>query len=294
MSGSYGSTYDVLWSASNCNLNGGTGSGGAVQGTVTDAICCDYLVDKCKVISDYAQCNADDTCKWESSRSNWQAARCVLNRDRKNNVCCQEANIKQNCVDMMKGICPSRWQVNRECCPAPYNKYADILSADQPHLVCCNAPCEAIEKAFNGQEANYTQGTPAVAGKTHCSATMSDNCGPQARSYMGQMMGSHGGLGGMGLDPKMLSQLMGMPVSKPMDIGQVIPGMGGSTGMNGGLTLAALNGMGFGSSKDSHVEEITVDDFFDAIIDGLDNDKDVFEYNKEINSDSWFGKQVCF
>merc|ERR1719470_201058 len=104
----------------------------------------------------------------------------------------------------------------------------------------------------------------------------------------------YGGYGG-GMDTNMLSQLMGMPVTKPQSIGQIIPGMGSGmgpkTGLDGGLTLAALQNMGFGSSKDSHVDEITVDDFFDAIIEALDNDKDVFEYNKEINSDSWFGKQ---
>merc|ERR1719500_1051296 len=93
------------------------------------------------------------------------------------------------------------------------------------------------------------------------------------------------------MDPAMLSQLMGMPVGESIDLGKVIPSMAGGTGMNGGATLAALQGMGFGSSKDSHVEEITVDDFFDAIIEALDNDKDVFEYNKEVNSDAWFGKQ---
>merc|ERR1719154_1002532 len=58
-----------------------------------------------------------------------------------------------------------------------------------------------------------------------------------------------------------------------------------------GASLAALEALGHGSSRDDHVDEITVDDFFDAIIESLDNDKDVFEYNKEINSDSWFGKQ---
>merc|ERR1719508_220690 len=82
-----------------------------------------------------------------------------------------------------------------------------------------------------------------------------------------------------------------MPVNKPMEIGKVSGMMGGNTGLDGGLTLQALESMGFGSSKDEHVDEITVDDFFDAIIESLDNDKDVFEYNKEINSDSWFGKQ---
>merc|ERR1719315_568161 len=91
----------------------------------------------------------------------------------------------------------------------------------------------------------------------------------------------------------MISQLLGMPTGAgdSLDLGKVIPGMAGNTGLDGGATLAALQGMGFGSSKDSHVEEITVDDFFDAIIEALDNDKDVFEYNKEVNSDAWFGKQ---
>merc|ERR1711872_888956 len=89
----------------------------------------------------------------------------------------------------------------------------------------------------------------------------------------------------------MLSQLMGMPVGESIDLGKVIPGMAGGTGLDGGATLAALQGLGFGASKKDHVDEITVDDFFDAIIEALDNDKDVFEYNKEINSDSWFGKQ---
>merc|ERR1719158_2055607 len=106
-------------------------------------------------------------------------------------------------------------------------------------------------------------------------------------------LGGLGGLGGGGLDSSMISQLLGLPVGEgeSYDLGKVIPGMAGGTGLDGGATLAALQGLGFGSSKESHVDEITVDDFFDAIIEALDNDKDVFEYNKEINSDSWFGKQ---
>ena len=62
--------------------------------------------------------------------------------------------------------------------------------------------------------------------------------------------------------------------------------------MDNALGLALLEDIGFGKSRDSHVDEITVDDFFDAIIEALDNDKDVFEYKKEVNADSWFGKQV--
>merc|ERR1712112_424276 len=113
------------------------------------------------------------------------------------------------------------------------------------------------------------------------------------RSFLsGLMGGGAGGFGGgAGLDPSMLSKLMGMPVGESIDLGKVIPGMAGGTGLDGGATLAALQGLGFGASKKDHVDEITVDDFFDSIIEALDNDKDVFEYNKEINSDSWFGKQ---
>merc|ERR1712142_1216806 len=161
---------------------------------------------------------------------------CKANRDKANNVCCKNPDLDKvdNCVDLMSGRCPKAWQVPRDCCPAPNDKYAYMLTCDSKRsdLICCNAPCTS-----------------------------------------------------------MLSQLMGMPVGESIDLGKVIPGMAGGTGLDGGAALAALQGLGFGASKKDHVDEITVDDFFDAIIEALDNDKDVFEYNKEINSDSWFGKQ---
>ena len=312
------STQAVLWSSQNCNTLGGAS---VVRGTVTDAICCNSTADndKCKAISSnnnhhlqhqQQQCEAEDTCNWiyfgVESRY-----RCVLNRDRKNNVCCQAADIKQNCVDMMAGRCPKAWQIPSDCCPDPYNKYADVLltSASRSDLVCCNAPCRAIEQAWNGNQ------SAGISGKSQCTAMLSENCAPAKRGYMQDMMAmqmgggaGHMGYGGMGqqggygqnmyggggggLPMDMISQLMGMPVSQPMEVGKVMGMMGGNTGLDGGLTLQALEQMGFGSSKDEHVDEITVDDFFDAIIESLDNDKDVFEYNKEINSDSWFGKQV--
>merc|ERR1719312_1149283 len=97
------------------------------------------------------------------------------------------------------------------------------------------------------------------------------------------------------MDINSLSMMLGMPVQQPMNIGQLLSGLGGMGGMglsNDDKNLAALKNLGYGSSKDSHVDEITVDDFFDALIEALDNDKDVYEYNKEISSDSWFGKQA--
>merc|ERR1712212_1067840 len=231
-----------------------------------------------------------------------------------NNVCCKNPELEKldNCVDMMAGRCPSAWQVPRDCCPAPNDKYAFMLSTDpsRSDLICCNAPCTAIEQAWRGEEGNMTAGVAPVPGKSHCTAdgaqmpaAVRENCAPAKRSLLASLLGGGGGglggLGGLGgghgggLDPSMISQLLGMPVGAgdSLDLGKVIPGMAGNTGLDGGATLAALQGLGFGSSKDSHVDEITVDDFFDAIIEALDNDKDVFEYNKEINSDSWFGKQ---
>merc|ERR1712096_511887 len=93
----YSSTRDVLWSPANCNPLGG----GAVQGTVTDAICCNGTygqADKCYDLTE-SNCKNEDTCHW--MRIGYKS-KCVLNRDRKSNVCCQAADIKQNCVDLMK------------------------------------------------------------------------------------------------------------------------------------------------------------------------------------------------
>merc|ERR1712042_150910 len=229
---------------------------------------------------------------------------CKANRDKANNVCCKNPDLDkvENCVDLMSGRCPKAWQVPRDCCPAPNDKYAYMLTCDSKRsdLICCNAPCTAIEQAWRGSEGNLTAGIHPVPGRSRCTAdgsqmptAVKENCAPGKRSFLsGLMGGGAGGFGGgAGLDPSMLSQLMGMPVGESTDLGKVIPGMAGGTGLDGGATLAALQGLGFGASKKDHVDEITVDDFFDAIIEALDNDKDVFEYNKEINSDSWFGKQ---
>jgi len=282
---------DVLWNRKNCNLSGGRN---VVRGVVTDAVCCNATSSyggvahpKCLGLDRYS-CADEDTCYWRHGR-------CLLNRDKKNNVCCEESNIMGNCVDVMAAKCPKEWQVPSDCCPAPYDKYATVLSA-APGKVCCNAPCAAIELAWRGKQGNATEGIPPVAPKTHCRADVifaessGKKCSPAAKSYFNSMAG----MGGM--DINSLSLMLGMPVQQPMDIGQLLSGMGGLGGVgfvsNDDKNLAALKNLGYGSSKDSHVDEITVDDFFDALIEALDNDEDVYEYNKEINSDSWFGKQA--
>merc|ERR1719222_372001 len=44
-------------------------------------------------------------------------------------------------------------------------------------------------------------------------------------------------------------------------------------------------------AKEGHVEEISMDDFMDTLIEALDTDADVFESDRQITSDPWFGKQ---
>merc|ERR1712059_88937 len=69
-------------------------------------------------------------------------------------------------------------------------------------------------------------------------------------------------------------------------------GLGGSglAGLGAGPLAAASMEMTDGDSKDDHVEELTIDDFFLQMIDAFDNDQNVFEYAGEHNSDPWYGK----
>merc|ERR1719233_671934 len=58
------------------------------------------------------------------------------------------------------------------------------------------------------------------------------------------------------------------------------------------MGVNSLESIGVGQSKEHHTEEITVDDIMDVLIESLSKDKDVFDYNREINSDPWFQKQA--
>merc|ERR1719209_764242 len=44
-------------------------------------------------------------------------------------------------------------------------------------------------------------------------------------------------------------------------------------------------------AKEEGEEEISMDDFMDTLIEALDTDADVFESDRQITSDPWFGKQ---
>merc|ERR1719206_93195 len=202
---------------------------------------------KCNILEKNS-CNAEDNCKWHDPGRNikchtaynrllpecLERPSCKLNRDSRNNVCCKNPDLEKvdNCVNLMAGRCPSAWQVPRDCCPAPYDKYANMLTTDHTRtdLVCCNAPCTAIEQAWRGVEGNATVGVSPVPGKAHCTANgdqmpaaVKVNCAPGAKSLLASLMGGGGGsyglgglggLGGGGLDSSMISQLLGLPVGE--------------------------------------------------------------------------------
>ena len=162
----------VLWNEDNCNLQGVNDD--VVYGTPTDAICCNNIFtdifqnsttnsvnslhpvwNECSKLDSADKCDMNDRCLWVS---NGAEGVCRENRDAVNNVCCRPGEIMENCQALLNGKCPSGWAVPTECCPPPYDKYAGRLDTESEDTVCCNAPCTAIELAFNG---NATQGIVA-------------------------------------------------------------------------------------------------------------------------------------
>merc|ERR1712013_330627 len=90
------------------------------------------------------------------------------------------------------------------------------------------------------------------------------------------------------MDMNMQLATMGMFGGGPLSGGRVIGGYGAVDvpGM-GYMNVMDLDNM----SDEGHVEEISMDDFMDTLIEALDTDADVFESDRQITSDLWFGKQ---
>merc|ERR1712200_125181 len=93
------------------------------------------------------------------------------------------------------------------------------------------------------------------------------------------------------LPPDVVHNMFGMNPGKQMSFGIANEGFG-FTGMSPQMGVNSLESIGVGQSKEHHTEEITVDDIMDVLIESLSKDKDVFDYNREINSDPWFQKQA--
>merc|ERR1719234_42158 len=313
---------DTLWNNANCNLNGT-----AVKGQTVDAVCAN-VADICKEKTDSSTCASSgctwlsrlDVCRWGTyedgclsrttsddcgtDRCKWEGGSCMWNRDAQNNVCLHPPtghttlpDATRNCADILKGRCPLSGEVPTGCCLEEHSKY-EMLLESTPGFVCCNAPCTSLE-------ASYAAGTQVhlfaltevttvtghvVANETLCNGRMgSILCAPGMRSYFGSQNTNRGG--GM-MDRNMQMSTMGMYGGRPMYGGRVVGGYGtiGMPGMGfmNQVDLDAEEGL---DTKEGHVEEISMDDFMETLIEALDTDADVLESDRQITSDPWFGKQ---
>merc|ERR1712112_219007 len=123
-----------------------------------------------------------------------------------------------------------------------------------------------------------------VTNQTVCNGNMGSTlCAPGMRSYFGPY--SRGGGGGL-MDCNMQMSTMGMCGGKPMYGGSLV----GGYGMIGLPEMDFMNKVDL-DSKNGHVEEISIDDFMETLIEALDTDADVFESDRTITSDTWFGKK---
>merc|ERR1711934_856061 len=286
---------DTLWNRANCNEDGT----GAIKGLVVDAVCAN-AADICPSKTDSRSCGSSVGCSWDAGvckwdkgggcqsrtteedcgadRCKWEGGSCIWNRDAQNNVCLHPPSSRntlpdatKNCADMLKGKCPMSWEVPTGCCLEASHK-----AGAKVHLF-------ALTEVITGTGL-------VVANQTVCNGNMGSTlCAPGMRSYFGAY--SMGGGGGL-MDKNMQMSTMGMYGGKPMYGGRVIGGYGtiGLPGM-GFMNQVDLDSEEGLNSKEGHVEEISMDDFMETLIEALDTDADVFESDRQISSDPWFGKQ---
>jgi len=312
---------DTLWNRANCNEDGT----GAIKGLVVDAVCAN-AADICPSKTDSRSCGSSVGCSWDAGvckwdkgggcqsrtteedcgadRCKWEGGSCIWNRDAQNNVCLHHPSshttlpdATKNCADILKGKCPPSWEVPTGCCLEEHSKY-ELLLTSTPGFVCCNAPCTSLEASHKAGAkvhlfalTEVTTGTGlVVANQTVCNGNMGSTlCAPGMRSYFGAY---HRGGGGGLMDKNMQMSTMGIYGGRPMYGGRVIGGYGtiGLPGM-GFMNQVDLDGEESLDAKEGHVEEISMDDFMDTLIEALDTDADVFESDRQITSDPWFGKQ---
>jgi hypothetical protein len=109
-------------------------------GKVSDAVCCkDNFCNAAKSEADCKAGNKQFLCAWANGQ-------CRSYRDASNNVCCQ-SEVKDACDKVVKGICPTDWQVPENCCSVTARKWNGTLIGVKPGFVCCNAPCTEMQKS---------------------------------------------------------------------------------------------------------------------------------------------------
>jgi len=257
-----GVSADFLWTEANCP---------ASVGNVTDSICCGAETF-CEPLTTESACVSGDAaiyCQWNAT----ETVKCAPSVDRQSNVCCQGQETN-TCSSLFAGLCPEEFQVKKECCQgdAVLTKYSFLKTANDDELVCCNAPCAAMERA----------GCPLTA-----------KCAPSQRSYsMGhpyQALGFNHHYGGGG----------GYPNNH--QYGQILygTGFGHDRHYKRRHRKNRKHGSGYSDddkdkdydySKEHHVDEITVDDLFLMMIDSMEKEADVKVYDSDITSDPYLGK----
>nr|XP_040583726.1 glycine-rich cell wall structural protein 1.8-like [Lepeophtheirus salmonis] len=169
------------------------------------------------------------------------------------------------CMAVSRGICPTDHEVPSGCCSSMGAKWDGILSVNKTGYVCCNTPCHDMEKL--GCE---------VPPRCH------------ERSHKGLDYGQ------LGFKSGLLDNYLNGPY--PTEIGQVVPGLIAPPPLYGGYGdeyKGDFPGQGlhdYDDSEDKHVEEITVDDLMNSLIEALSADDDVYSYDKVMTSDPLFKK----
>merc|ERR1712243_470331 len=238
---------DFLWTEANCP---------AAVGNVTDSICCGEAF--CGSFLRESDCHSetDDAALY----CVWKEGKCSAVTDRKSNVCCLGEGMS-SCASILNGRCPESFQVKKECCRgAEFNKFAFLETANDDELVCCNAPCAAMEKA-------------------NCPLT--DQCAPSKKSW-----GLHHPLLAHGFHPRGYGGF-------DHKFGTILYGTGFGRDY-------PRRRRGYGHRHDpyetdyeknhDHVGEITVDDLMLTLVDILEKQSDVKVYDADITSDPYLGK----
>jgi len=233
----------------------------------------------CSASTNELDCEEDEKglyCHWVEPDDSESKGKCVPKPDDRSDVCCRGGTIKDACHSIAyKMECPQDWLVSKGCCPDDSErKYNEILGGIPDGMDCCNSPCTQVEKAISSGAANCTLNT---------------RCAPGPRSYA------------MTYDPY---NTLGFFHSNrhhgsPHSFGSIYHGSG--YGHDYGHDY--YEDEDYEHEKDDkhdkdkhgkddydHVDEITVDDLFELMIEALEEENDVKSYEAEYYTDSYLGK----
>lgn len=199
-------------------------------------------------------------CEWVNS----DGGKCIPKVDERSDVCCRGGAVKDACHSIAyKMECPKDWLVTKGCCPdSAERKYNSILGGIPEDKDCCNSPCTQVEKAISN-------------GATNC--TLSSRCAPGPRSYA------------MTYDPySTLGFFHQYRHGAPHSFGSIFHG--GYDDYEDEYEEDDEQEKKKSHDPYSKVDEITVDDLFELMIEALEDDTDVKSYDAEYYTDPFLGK----